>query len=268
MPTDKEREPRGFQLSRRSFVNASAAILAMGAIGVEIASFPNEALATTSTPYQYPFPLSSITQNFGGTDDHRGTDFGRSPAVRGAANTAVASGVVVGSGTAVGSVTVFDFQYGNWVLISHADGMSSFYAHMLSPTSLAVGSTVSMGQTVGYVGNTGGTEKYQIGNHLHLGLTPTNTSNFQDPIPYIAARLGSAPPQGDVALMAESGITLVHATDTGNIYRILPNNTRQLITYPALLTYTAILTDRGELFSNGKAYIDVVQSDADGFPDA
>lgn len=59
-------------------------------------------------------------------------------------------------------------QYGYWVLVRHANGLSSLYAH-LSLVNAEVGQTVSTGQVIGYSGNTG----YSEGPHLHLGVYAT-----------------------------------------------------------------------------------------------
>jgi len=56
--------------------------------------------------------------------------------------------------------------YGNMIMIDHANGYQSLYAHM---SSLAVrcGSTVYQGQVIGYSGMTGGTS---TGPHLHFEI--------------------------------------------------------------------------------------------------
>ena len=55
----------------------------------------------------------------------------------------------------------------------------SLYAHMQSPASVSVGQTVSKGDTLGYVGNTG----YSFGNHLHLELRVNNART--NPLNYV-----------------------------------------------------------------------------------
>ncbi len=59
-------------------------------------------------------------------------------------------------------------QYGYWVLVRHANGLSSLYAH-LSLVNVSVGQAVATGQVVGYSGNTG----YSEGPHLHFGVYAT-----------------------------------------------------------------------------------------------
>lgn len=53
--------------------------------------------------------------------------------------------------------------YGNYVVIKHASGAQTLYAHM-SSAIVSVGATVSSGETIGYVGSTG----RSTGSHLHF----------------------------------------------------------------------------------------------------
>lgn len=53
--------------------------------------------------------------------------------------------------------------YGNYVVIKHANGVQTLYAHM-SNTAIAVGARVDAGETIGYVGTTG----LSTGPHLHF----------------------------------------------------------------------------------------------------
>ncbi len=72
--------------------------------------------------------------------------------------------VAVGSGTVILANT--DGRgggYGNYVVIDHGNGTSTLYGHM-SSVSVGVGQTVSAGQHIGNVGNTG----FSTGPHLHF----------------------------------------------------------------------------------------------------
>ncbi|WP_052852435.1 LysM peptidoglycan-binding domain-containing M23 family metallopeptidase [Streptomyces avicenniae] len=95
----------------------------------------------------------------------------------------------VGSGTPVAAIT--DGQvvtagsggsYGNQVVIQHADGHYSQYAH-LSSLSVSVGQTVSTGQQIGLSGSTGNS----TGPHLHFEVrTGPDYGSDIDPIAYLA----------------------------------------------------------------------------------
>lgn len=66
------------------------------------------------------------------------------------------------SGTVV-KVQYSNKSYGNMVLIAHANGTQTRYAHM-SSISVSNGQTVDCGQVIGHVGSTGNS----TGNHLHF----------------------------------------------------------------------------------------------------
>ena len=59
-------------------------------------------------------------------------------------------------------------SYGKWVLIRHANGLSTLYAH-LSLIRVGPGQSVSTREIVGYGGNTG----YSTGPHLHFTVYAT-----------------------------------------------------------------------------------------------
>lgn len=86
---------------------------------------------------------------------HTGNDI---PAPAGTEIHAAQAGVV----TQVAQVK--DSIYGYYVQISHGNGYSTFYAHMIKKAIVKEGDTVTKGQVIGYVGSTG----YSTGNHLHF----------------------------------------------------------------------------------------------------
>jgi murein DD-endopeptidase MepM/ murein hydrolase activator NlpD len=59
----------------------------------------------------------------------------------------------------------YNANYGNYIIIDHADGFQTLYGH-LSSASTVVGSPVEQGAVIGLSGNTG----YSTGAHLHFGL--------------------------------------------------------------------------------------------------
>ncbi len=93
---------------------------------------------------------------FGTWRKHTGTDYA---AAMGTPIRAIGDGVVIFAGRRGG--------YGNAVDIRHANGMVSRYGHMRNfATSTRVGTRVTMGSTIGYVGMTG----YATGPHLHFEI--------------------------------------------------------------------------------------------------
>ncbi|MFI7382301.1 peptidoglycan DD-metalloendopeptidase family protein [Streptomyces sp. NPDC049813] len=101
---------------------------------------------------------------------HTGTDFVVST---GTAVKAVGPGTVVSAG--------WDGSYGNEVVIKHADGDYSQYAH-LSSLGVSAGQTVTAGQQIGLSGATGNV----TGPHLHFEIrtTPDYGSDI-DPVTYL-----------------------------------------------------------------------------------
>ena len=58
-------------------------------------------------------------------------------------------------------------SYGYYIMINHNNGYYSLYAHMKSfAPNITIGSTVSRGQVIGYVGNSG----WSTGPHLHFEI--------------------------------------------------------------------------------------------------
>lgn len=117
----------------------------------------------------WPLDSVTVTQQFGKTVDaqrlyvsgtHTGTDFRASVGTK---VKAVLSGVVEATGDT--DLACPNASYGKWVLVKHANGLSSLYAH-LDLISVSKGQVVATGEKVGYSGNTG----YSTGPHLHLGL--------------------------------------------------------------------------------------------------
>lgn len=120
-----------------------------------------------------------LTQSFGDTafarggayngKGHNGIDF-RAPV--GTKITASLAGVVSGTGNT--DAVPGCYSYGKWVLVRHANGLSTLYAH-LSSISVAPGQGVVTGQLVGYSGATG----YVTGPHLHFSVYATEGVKIQ-----------------------------------------------------------------------------------------
>ena len=83
---------------------------------------------------------------------HAGIDLGAST---GAKIRAADDGVVADAGWSTG--------YGNYVMLAHGKGVTTFYAHM-SKKLASDGDSVARGETIGLVGETG----WATGPHLHF----------------------------------------------------------------------------------------------------
>ncbi len=104
-------------------------------------------------------PVSgTVTSRFGTRwgKSHKGVDIG---ADKGTPIKAVAAGTV--------TVAQYGYSggYGNYVMISHGNGIQTLYGHCNS-LNVSEGQSVSQGQVIAYVGNTGNS----YGNHLHLEI--------------------------------------------------------------------------------------------------
>jgi murein DD-endopeptidase MepM/ murein hydrolase activator NlpD len=71
---------------------------------------------------------------------------------------------------------------GNYVVISHADGMSTLYGH-LSRIDVADGVFVRQGQVIGRVGKTGNADHPQMRAHLHFEVKKDEV--YRDPLEYL-----------------------------------------------------------------------------------
>ena len=124
--------------------------------------------ATTEEAPAYIFPLedadAAVTDVYGWREHplfqngktyfHSGVDL---EAAAGSHILAVADGTVVESG--------YNEAYGYMVILEHAGGVQTFYAHM-TDSLVSTGDTVQQGQIIGTVGSTG----WSTGPHLHLGV--------------------------------------------------------------------------------------------------
>ena len=72
-------------------------------------------------------------------------------------------GAIVACDNGVVVTATYNNGYGNYIIIDHGNGMQTLYAHM-SGFAVSAGSTVSKGDTIGYLGSTG----VATGTHCHL----------------------------------------------------------------------------------------------------
>lgn len=132
---------------------------------------------TSGGGWTWPCPgHSSISSGFGtrkdpfgggGTYFHSGIDI---PAPAGTPIVAASSGTVAWSS--------YSSSAGNWIGISHGNGVVSVYMHM-SARMVTAGMHVNKGQTIGLVGTTGSS----TGNHLHFGVQLNGS--YVNPLGYV-----------------------------------------------------------------------------------
>ena len=124
-------------------------------VGTKSLPVTTSPLAGTGT-FIRPISGGYTSCGYGGYRGHVGVDLTMSGA-HGKPVYASASGTVISSGWSGG--------YGKCVKISHANGYTTWYAHM-SSYNVSVGDTVYQGQQIGRIGSTGNS----TGPHLHFEL--------------------------------------------------------------------------------------------------
>ncbi len=149
--------------------------------------------------WRMPIDNVRVSSFFGalrGRRAHEGIDFS---VPSGTPVTATDGGTVVASDTHYGG----DRKYGNVVVIEHASGLRSLYAH-LNQRDVSVGDVVSSGERIGLSGNTG----RSTGPHLHLEAWRDKTRI--DPKAFLMANLndGALPSAMRVARSKVMGKTL------------------------------------------------------------
>lgn len=128
--------------------------------GEEATSSTMEEALSDAPPFQIPFPCGQVWAGQTRTNHSplNSVDFNRSDDTGDAVVAAAA-----------GKVTRVDNEgnvsYGRWIEIDHGNGYRTRYAH-LSSQIVSMGQSVSQGQKIGAVGNTGGSS----GAHLHYEL--------------------------------------------------------------------------------------------------
>lgn len=117
-----------------------------------------EGVAAAAPNFQMPFPCGQVWSGQTRTNHSpaNAVDFNRTDDLN---DPVVASA----GGTVTRSESEGDASYGQWVEIDHGAGWRTRYAH-LSTRRVSVGQSVSIGQLIGNVGNTG----ESFGAHLHF----------------------------------------------------------------------------------------------------
>jgi murein DD-endopeptidase MepM/ murein hydrolase activator NlpD len=143
---------------------------------LRVAVDPSSIPSAGSGVLSYPIDGSPVTQGYGLTPFARGGAYGYDASGKPKPHTGIDFGVPVGtpvkaalSGTVRGwgntDAIKGCYSFGKWILIDHANGLSSVYLH-LSNITVSKGQEVSTGDIIGNSGNSG----YSTGPHLHFGL--------------------------------------------------------------------------------------------------
>lgn len=113
--------------------------------------WPTDPGYTFSSYYGYRLAV------FGEGNFHSGVDI---------AGTGYGSKVYAANNGVIETMT-YTYSYGNYIIINHNNGYYTVYAHMSGfAPGISVGSTVSRGQIIGYVGSSG----WATGPHLHYEI--------------------------------------------------------------------------------------------------
>ncbi|MFV2063763.1 MAG: murein hydrolase activator EnvC [Chloroflexota bacterium] len=115
----------------------------------------------------------TVTQNFGCTGVGLSPPQGSCPSFHSGIDIANARGTPIYA-AADGVVAFIGFRADGAfvVVIGHAGGFQTMYAHMLATYPVRVGQFVKRGKRIGSMGSTG----YSTGNHLHFEITKGSTS--------------------------------------------------------------------------------------------
>ncbi len=117
------------------------------------------------TQYFGDTPFAQVHASLYSGHGHDGLDIG---APIGTPVHAALSGTILATGdtdTYHGISGAQCYSFGKWVMIKHANGLNTMYAH-LSKIGVSPGQSVSTGDVIGFSGETG----YATGPHLHFGV--------------------------------------------------------------------------------------------------
>lgn len=120
------------------------------------------------TQYFGTTPFSTANPQVYNGAGHNAIDIGMPS---GTAVLAALSGSVTGTGNT--DAIPGCYSYGKWVLVKHANGLSTLYAH-LSNINVSPGQSVSTGSVIGNSGMTG----YATGPHLHFGVYASHATQI------------------------------------------------------------------------------------------
>ncbi|MGW1498646.1 peptidoglycan DD-metalloendopeptidase family protein [Streptomyces mirabilis] len=177
-PSTKSSNKPSTQSSAKTSTRSSAQSAAGSSGAADAPKTQAAKTRATGTATGYTLPVEGATIGTGykvagsmwSSGYHTGVDF---VVPTGTTIKAVAAGTVVSAG--------WGGAYGNQVVIQHADGRYSQYAH-LSALSVSAGQTVTGSQQIGLSGATGNV----TGPHLHFEIRTTpNYGSDMDPVAYL-----------------------------------------------------------------------------------
>ncbi|NHC12999.1 M23 family metallopeptidase [Motilibacter deserti] len=181
-----------------------AAARSAGGVATAAADCQGSSLEPPLATMNVSSPFGPRSNPFNGTQDyHYGVDF---DVPTGTNVMAVADGVAerVTTQTANGQVT----GWGNYVVVRHADGSKSLYAHLLPDGRVAQGATVTAGQVIAQSDNSGSS----TGPHLHLEYAPNgqiyDKAAKVDPQPCIGQNVEGSITVRDNGTLADDAFTV------------------------------------------------------------
>jgi murein DD-endopeptidase MepM/ murein hydrolase activator NlpD len=165
--------------------NAAAALPLPGEASVDWGSADStQASAAGNASGRFPWPVRGrILASYGSTTGGGHNDGINIAAPRGTPVRAIDTGTVAYVGNEMKG-------YGNLVLIKHANGWISAYAH-LDELSVKLGDKITAGEVIAKVGDTGGVAEPQLHFELRRGKKPVDPREFLAPAPSAAAPAGN-----------------------------------------------------------------------------
>ncbi|BAQ11282.1 peptidase [Bacillus sp. OxB-1] len=106
---------------------------------------------------------------------HYGVDYGNSPSN---------NNIVAAAAGKVRIASRSNSGYGNYVIITHANGWETVYAHLAS-IAVRPGQTVGQGQKIGVKGTTGNSTGVHLHFEVHAGRWDANYSKVRNPLHYL-----------------------------------------------------------------------------------
>ena len=217
-PEETEASMKQHAHSRAHRLVAAAGVLALTlTITLQLDVTPAHAADDELVQPVTGYVSGTVANRCPGSDNHAGIDITRN-GIQGAPIGAALNGTVTASGWLGG--------YGNAVKLSHPSGHETLYAHMAQNPGLALRSTVTKGQTIGQVGNTGNS----YGPHLHFEVTRSG-SNIGNSLGYYCGQNVTKGASLRAGSVASTGRGLFDVNSDGNSDLLAIRNDGMLVHY-------------------------------------